>query len=347
MRSQPGTDLAGRLRQLREQTESDSAREAPSSPQQPRETQTSALPQPQSYSAKTAGSIPPPDSAAPSWSNGLADDDGILQTDDDFLEDLLNEEAALGHQLSLDTRAELDSLHELARQFSLLTAAGNKETKQKGDDDDDSNGDEMTREVEEIVSKAVTETKLALEPKGDDPNLIAVVGTELDTAGDDTALSSKDGEQPELSLPSVPTDMPSPTASPSAKSAVPMTGDFEDDMARRMAALRNFKLSIGGQDEESNPLGLPSVPTFQPSEVEKRKAGPGGRVGFTDDDMKTWCVVCLEDGTLICPECDDDVYCSQCWFDMHKGPAAGFAEQSHRALQFNKDQKKKKVAIGA
>ncbi|CAI4218657.1 unnamed protein product [Parascedosporium putredinis] len=276
-------------------------------------------------------------------------------TDDGFLEDLLGEEVGLADSLPLDARAELDRLHELAAEFSRLTAAAGAQKGQTADEDDDSNGEDMTREINDIVSQAV---EAASSPKHAEAASAATVGGDASVAPSSTAAVGDVGdvadveneEGPDLALPSVPTDAPSPTGPQSAGSPAPMTGNFEDDMARRMAALRSFRPSLGAQDQEeedSNPLGLPSVPTFKPSEGNKPKPGPAGRAGFTDEDMQTWCVACLEDGTLICPECGDEVYCSQCWFDMHKGPAAGFEERSHRAQQFNKDQRKKRVALGA
>lgn len=265
--------------------------------------------------------------------------DDLLETDDGFLEDLLqSENAEPAPELSLEARAEIDALRELSRQFSELAKVQDAK-----DDGDDSGGEEMKRDVEGIVSEALEgvkggeadETDQAKTDPGGDPG----AGTEApcDPGGDG---------DPALSLPSVPTDLPSPTTSPPQD--VPNTGDFEDDMARRMAALKNFKPAA---QPASDSLDLPSVPTFHPSDRKPKPAEgaktSAGRVGFTDDDMETWCTVCLEDGTLICPGCDDDVYCQRCWYEMHRGPAAGYDETLHEAKQFNKDQKKKKVAVGA
>ena len=261
-----------------------------------------------------------------------------METDDGFLEDLLrNESAEPAPELSLDARAEIDALRELSRQFSELAKVQDAK-----DDGDDSGGEEMKRDVEAIVSEAVEGVKRGeteeTNPEKTDPggDFRAETGTPRDPIGE--------GDPP-LSLPSVPTDLPSPTTSPPQH--VPNTGDFENDMARRMAALKNFKPAA---QPVSDSLDLPSVPTFHPSDRKPRHAEGAkraGRVGFTDDDMETWCTVCLEDGTLICPGCDDDVYCQRCWYEMHRGPAAGYDETLHEAKQFNKDQKKKKVAVDA
>lgn len=196
----------------------------------------------------------------------------------------------------------------------------------------------MRRDVEDVLSKALADAETSEAGEAEEAKDGHSVEPDTQTR---ESRDLEDKDDPALSLPSVPTDLPSPTSLPQN---APSTGSFDDDMARRMAALKNFK----PQHQPSDSLDLPSVPTFHPADKSPpERPKPAGRVGFTDDDAKTWCVVCLEDGTLICPGCDDDVYCSRCWYEMHEGPAAGFDERSHKALRFNRDQKKKKVAVGA
>lgn len=322
--------LADRLRLLRDRA--DRADKAP--PKRPTDGPPSpgnapALPRPDA----TDPEAPPRSGRTPHH----ADYDGLLETDDGFLEDLLRgEDTETVPDLPLDARADLDALRELARQFAELGKAQDAE----GKDDDDSDGEGMRRDAEDIVSEALAAAR-------SDPEETAPVPVAMDGSGDprtetDTPRNPAEEANPALTLPSVPTDLPSPTT-PLPQNP-PSTGDFEDDMARRMAALKNFKPAQAASDS----LDLPSVPTFHPSDkVAAEKAKSAGRVGFTDDDTKTWCVVCLEDGTLICPGCDEDVYCSRCWHEMHRGPSAGYDETLHEALHFNKDQKKKKLAVGA
>ncbi|PFH57032.1 hypothetical protein XA68_15604 [Ophiocordyceps unilateralis] len=112
-----------------------------------------------------------------------------------------------------------------------------------------------------------------------------------------------------------------------------------DDMATRLAALRR----------DHPDTSLPSVPSTQPS---FSSAGPRrltSRYGYTDDDVDSWCTVCLEDATLRCLGCDDDPYCSRCWNEMHRGPAAAFDDRSHKAVQFTgrTEHEGKNVALGA
>ncbi|KAG5988232.1 hypothetical protein E4U52_006767 [Claviceps spartinae] len=108
------------------------------------------------------------------------------------------------------------------------------------------------------------------------------------------------------------------------------------DLTARMAALRH---------STDTPDLLPSVPTSQPSKPVKRLTS---KTKYTDDDMDSWCTVCLEDATLQCTGCDGDVYCTRCWREMHLGPAAHFDDVGHKAVQFTRHRDKmeeEKVAL--
>lgn len=95
----------------------------------------------------------------------------------------------------------------------------------------------------------------------------------------------------------------------------------DDDLAARFAS-----------------LGLPSVPKTIKSPASKSTAPvtKQPQKGFTDDEIDSWCVICNEDATLRCIGCDDDLYCTRCWLDGHKGPDAGYEERKHKAVQYNK-----------
>ncbi|KAG6032692.1 hypothetical protein E4U19_007267 [Claviceps sp. Clav32 group G5] len=110
------------------------------------------------------------------------------------------------------------------------------------------------------------------------------------------------------------------------------------DLTARMVALRH--------SADASDL-LPSVPTSQPSKPAKRLTS---KTKYTDDDMDSWCTVCLEDATLQCTGCDGDVYCTRCWREMHLGPAAHFDDVGHKAVQFTRHRdkiEKEKVALEA
>lgn len=94
----------------------------------------------------------------------------------------------------------------------------------------------------------------------------------------------------------------------------------DDDLASRFAS-----------------LGLPSVPkTIQPPSTKPAQTTKQPQKGFTDDEIDSWCIICNEDATLRCKGCDDDLYCTNCWLDGHKGPDAGYEERTHKAVQYNK-----------
>lgn len=99
-----------------------------------------------------------------------------------------------------------------------------------------------------------------------------------------------------------------------------------------MASLRG----LGSLDA----LGLPSAPTFRPEDHQSPDPGRGGggllrSSKYTDEDQKTWCVVCLEDATVRCVGCDGDVYCARCFREMHVGPSAGYDERGHQWVKFD------------
>lgn len=151
----------------------------------------------------------------------------------------------------------------------------------------------------------------------------------------------EDDSEAGLSLPAVPTALvdPAPTSG-----RVPGGGGedpFESSIAARLAALKGTAAPIIHTDE----LGLPSAPTFRPEDnrpAPRLGRGPAPRGGgYTDADQKTWCIVCLEDGTIRCLGCDDDgggggdVYCARCWKEMHVGPSAGYDERGHAWEKFD------------
>ncbi|KAF4124812.1 hypothetical protein GMORB2_3651 [Geosmithia morbida] len=185
-----------------------------------------------------------------------------------------------------------------------------------GSESDDSDEDIMKREIDDVIARLRDE----LQVQGDD-----------DPQEQDANITPSDSA---LDLPSV----PDAAASPGPTSM--------DDMAARLSALRT-----------SSPLGgdmqLPSVPTSRPIKEPKRLKS---RKGYTDDDVDSWCTVCLDDATLLCLGCenedetkDGDPYCARCWREMHVGPASTFDDRSHRAVQINRARKKDKerVALSA
>lgn len=114
-----------------------------------------------------------------------------------------------------------------------------------------------------------------------------------------------------LALPSAPSTLPEPPAS------------TEDDLAARFAS-----------------LGLPSVPSTIGASTSKSTKSSKAAPAYSDDEIDSWCIICNDDATLSCLGCDEDLYCTNCWMEGHRGEDAGEEERRHKAVQYNKRKKK-------
>lgn len=168
--------------------------------------------------------------------------------------------------------------------------------------------EDESREAQDIVERLLDEVNLE---RQNDP--------QAEAEGADPSNVQKEGEEDEegLSLPSAPSNLPEPTE-PSKKSL-----DFESDIAARMAALSGLS---------TNTLGLPSAPTFKPSD----KPVKGVMKKYTDEEIDGWCIICQDDATVKCLGCDGDLYCAMCWKEGHMGPDVGFEEKGHKWTKFVK-----------
>ncbi|KAJ6786489.1 hypothetical protein PWT90_06894 [Aphanocladium album] len=270
----------------------------------------------------------------------------ILETDDDTLQELLADVTPDEERGAASTQEPSDEqvkalLEKLANDIPKDTDEWPKYQDSDGDelDSDDSDSEAMKRKVKDVMERLQDEAELEASHSEKDSE-VKDFQDPHDEAIHDTAAA-------DLGLPSVPSDLQEMPSSPGAsKQGKP---DL-DDIAARMAALRapSHNTDGGGDDDEGSP-NLPSVPTSRPSAKPAKRLE--SRTKYTDDDVDSWCTVCLEDATLRCLGCDDDVYCARCWREMHISPAAAFDDRSHRAVQFTKDKKKKeeprKVALGA
>ncbi|KAK2747419.1 zinc fyve domain containing protein [Colletotrichum kahawae] len=350
--------LSARLRSLRNTPE----REVPPPPVSPQQQQqqshiskavgheTAARGEAASLSsAGPRGSHP---AAAPPQSQAPTDDvDPFLETDDQTLEDLLSDED-LGsqQQRNFEPKAESAKVNALLEELSKASPAQHvPDSTDDGDggkarDAADSDGEEMTKEVETLLSQALDDARPNTQPEDvpDPPS------KNQGAAGEAGEGQQGDGD-PGFSLPSVPSTLAAPKSHkvdddgslpglslPSVPSGQPKHEDLDDDIAARMAGLGG----LGGG------MGLPSVPTFQPADRAVKRLT--SKTGYTDEDADTWCTVCLEDATLQCLGCED-VYCARCWHEMHVGPAAAFDDRTHKAVRFVKPKKdqQRRVALGA
>lgn len=162
--------------------------------------------------------------------------------------------------------------------------------------------DEINRDADEYLAQTLEEVRNApVEPRPDHPNTQDELGVTTDFE-----LPATPSKQPDLP----------PSYSDSESTA-------DDRLASRFAN-----------------LGLPSVsnlirsPPTQPSDQARQNKGKVS--GFTDEDIESWCIICDKDASLRCIGCDDDLYCTSCWLEGHKGEDAGYEERTHKAVQFSK-----------
>ncbi|KAK1829225.1 Abscission/NoCut checkpoint regulator [Podospora conica] len=228
--------------------------------------------------------------------------------DEEALDDLLD---GLGDQ-DFDLADDVD--------FHPSTFVGHGEDRKytpkapsNGPDSDDSDGEPMRRDVDKLLSQLRDEFALSAQQDKDStsPGPTHTAGAGPTPGADDP-----------LGLPAVPSNLPTTEDEPDRKSL-----DFENDITTRLASLRGL-----GSGVNLDPFGLPVAPTFQPADRAASKKVTGG--GYTDADQRTWCIVCLDDATIRCVGCDDDVFCARCWREMHLGPAAGYDERGHQWVKF-------------
>ncbi|KAI0433891.1 hypothetical protein F5Y09DRAFT_297783 [Xylaria sp. FL1042] len=277
---------------------------------------------------------------APTSDQVTDDVDPLLYTDDqtleELLEDLRSDEAWLD-----DVAAEEEEhqrvtalLTELGKSSSVGTVPVNQESSQAdGEDssDDNSEGGIMATEIDSVLSKTLDEVEWekANETASPAPQPIPAPPKDAKQTSRDS-ITLPPNEDP-FNLPTVPSELQDQPDLPTSSSQTKSDVDFAASIASRMAAL---KLS-GPRALPTAPtaavdsLGLPQAPSFAP--VDRPVPGLAKRTGLTDEDQKTWCVVCLEDGTIRCLGCEDDdnVYCARCWKEMHVGPRAGYDERGH------------------
>ncbi|KAK4039343.1 hypothetical protein C8A01DRAFT_16687 [Parachaetomium inaequale] len=269
-----------------------------------------------------------------------ADDEDAL---DELLEALGEEDFNLAADEDAEPPSGFDASDEAKRVAGLLESLqeGSGHLSSKGsegpaEDDDDSDGERMTSAVETLLSQIRDEISSppppAATPAKNDNHATepqprsAGVGND---AGPGTASNAAegngDGDELPFTLPAVPSQLVDPVPGPNSGD------DFEKDISARMASLRGF----GSLDA----LGLPSAPTFRPQDHNPSSTFGKGLLRsskYTDEDQKTWCVVCLEDATIECIGCERDVYCGRCWKEMHVGPSAGYDERGHQWVKFER-----------
>ncbi|KAK0747867.1 hypothetical protein B0T21DRAFT_355297 [Apiosordaria backusii] len=257
---------------------------------------------------------------------------GPEDVDDDDVQALLEDLGGEDFNLTdapfgtADTKTEDQKVEELLAKLSkAVPPSSDNEEAPDDDENDNSDGEHMTAAVDKILSQTRDELVLSnsTEPE------------EAQEGQEDTNNNRKPSHRPTGSAPPTkePSNFDSNSSNPLELPSVPstLTDDPAPDptidiLSSRLAALRG----IGPVDS----FGLPAAPTFSPEDrpTPARKPPPlGGREEkYTDEDVKTWCVVCLDDGTIKCIGCDSDLYCDRCWREMHVGPRVGYDERGHQ-----------------
>lgn len=144
----------------------------------------------------------------------------------------------------------------------------------------------------------------------------------LDPTPDTVLHQAKGDHEAGFSLPTAP--QRDVDLSPSCSTTSNNNDDIDSSLAARFASL--------GRPAPSNDdgLGLPSVPTGIKINTPTDSHAP------PEDEIDTWCIICLNDANLKCLGCDGDLYCTKCWMEGHRGVDAGYEERKHRAVEYVK-----------
>ncbi|KAI1089919.1 hypothetical protein F5B19DRAFT_355006 [Rostrohypoxylon terebratum] len=349
--------LSERLKSLRNQSgsNSDSARSTDGSGVDVARGGTSTSFRPPQPQAGLNSGVSAPEGPATKEENG-DDIDALIDMDGETLEDLLadlegDQEWVEQMVAEREHQRVTELLEELGKASSdpdeTPETKTDRDDSEEGSSDDGSEGDHMTREADDILVRAIDEAELE---KADEPPSRSDPMPSSPTKNVNSPHHDKEPNKPTapddtspFNLPTVPSslqDQPtlpafSPTQNTTEEDAD--DADFAASISTRMAALR---VASPPRDLPSAPttavdfFGLPTAPTFAPA--DRPLPGLVKRHGYSDADQKTWCVVCLEDGTVRCLGCDGDVYCARCWREMHVGPSAGYDERGHRWEKFDR-----------
>ncbi|KAI0855287.1 hypothetical protein F4860DRAFT_41421 [Xylaria cubensis] len=274
----------------------------------------------------------------------ITDDVDPLYTDDQTLEELLAD-LRLDESWLDEVAAEEEEhqrvtalLTELSKPSAVSAEAGERNTGQdssqedsEGNSDDDSEEEIAATEADSVLAKTLDELEWEKANKSPSPppQSIPTLPENAKQNSSDSAVQVPDDGS--FNLPTVPSKLQDQIDPPASSIQTQSDVDFASSIESRMAALKlsGTRALPSAPTDAVDSLGLPQAPTFAPS--DRPVPGLAKRTDLTDEDQKTWCVVCLGDGTVRCLGCEDgdNVYCARCWKEMHVGPQAGYDERGH------------------
>ncbi|KIX01813.1 uncharacterized protein Z518_09540 [Rhinocladiella mackenziei CBS 650.93] len=190
--------------------------------------------------------------------------------------------------------------------------------------------DNLDQEADELLARILDEVKLGSTSPQDDG--MEAPDSEEDASQPNPELSdsSTAPQSSALNLPATPSMLPEPV-----ETKPDSNRKEDDDLASRFAG-----------------LSLPSVPTTMKSTKPFTSTSAKPTIGYTDEEVDTWCIICNDDATFRCIGCDGDLYCTNCWMEGHRGEDAGHEERTHKAVQFvkgggMKKEPRRRVMLGA
>ncbi|KAJ4297008.1 hypothetical protein N0V88_003924 [Collariella sp. IMI 366227] len=223
---------------------------------------------------------------------------------DELLDSLGDEDFDLGEDAAFKPTPKSDAGDDAKKVAGLLESLQNpssgssasKHDTASSEDDDDSDGEQMARAVETVLSQLGDEINAlpppaALPLEGSIEHLYHPQSPSREPGAENGGdPSNTDGShEPTLSLPTVPSKLVDPVYDQKDQDT------FEKDISARMASLRG----LGSLD----PLGLPSAPTFRPEDHGPASDTLGKGLlrssKYTDEDQTTWkCMLGHRLGTM-------------------------------------------------
>lgn len=254
-----------------------------------------------------------------------------LRSDESWLEEVAAEEGEHQRVTALFTELSKPSTVSAEVDEQNINHDSSQENRE-GSSDDDSEEETIETKADSLLAKTLDELEWEKEvnktPCPPPRTKTTPPENEKQTSEDRNDRVLDDDP---FNLPTVPSELQDQLDPPASSAQTQSDVDFAASIASRMAALKlsGTRALPSAPTDAVDSLGLPHAPTFAPN--DRPVPGLTKRTGLTDEDQKTWCVVCLEDGAVRCLGCEDgdNVYCARCWKEMHVGPRAGYDERGH------------------